>query len=120
MSREKCESQTFSHLDAVDVKSVFPVLCWQHNKDWLGARPSQINEFHRKMAGIAFYSRGSCVTFWIIRKFEMKNMNNSNSSGGWKHPIIIKRICILNAGRVSKQAEDGSDITFLSSCAWKS
>ena len=47
------------YLDAVDVEGVFPVLCWQHNEHWLGARPPQINELHRKMARIAFYSRSS-------------------------------------------------------------
>ena len=56
------------YLDAVDVKSVFPVLSWQHYKHRLGARPPQINELHRKVARIAFYSGSSYIISLVIRK----------------------------------------------------
>ena len=49
------------HLDIVDVKCVFSVLSWQHNEDGLGARPSEIDELHRKVSRVSLDTRRSCT-----------------------------------------------------------
>ena len=38
------------HLDVVDVERVLLVLAGQNHKDWLRARPPQVDELHRKVA----------------------------------------------------------------------
>ena len=39
-----------THLDVVDVERVLLVLAGQNHKDWLRARPPQVDELHRKVA----------------------------------------------------------------------